>query len=132
MHTDQYLQWDSHHNLIAKYSVVSSLTHRKKVVCTRPDLLTKDLQHLRTALTKYMYLKRALDKFKGKIINNWEDSNTQGENLEEDTSNPSGNTTWRDPNKDKHNKCHIVILYIQGLGGGHQEGLQQIWYPDSF
>ena len=21
MHTDQYLQWDSHHNLVAKYSV---------------------------------------------------------------------------------------------------------------
>ena len=27
-HTDQYLQWDCHHELAAKYSVVSSLTHR--------------------------------------------------------------------------------------------------------
>ena len=26
-HTDQYLQWDSHHNLVAKYSVISTLTH---------------------------------------------------------------------------------------------------------
>ena len=51
-----------------------------------------------------------------KIINNWEDSNTQGKNPEEDTSNPSGNTTWRDPSKDKHNKDHIVIPSIQGLG----------------
>ena len=29
-HTDQYLQWDSHHNLSAKYSVIGTLTHRDK------------------------------------------------------------------------------------------------------
>ena len=33
-HTDQYLQWDSHHNLSAKYSVISTLTHRAKMGCT--------------------------------------------------------------------------------------------------
>ena len=27
-HTDQYLQWDSHHNLADMYSVISTLTHR--------------------------------------------------------------------------------------------------------
>ena len=27
-HTDQSLQWDSHHNLAAKYSVIGTLTHR--------------------------------------------------------------------------------------------------------
>ena len=26
-HTEQYLQWDSHHNLSAKYSVIGTLTH---------------------------------------------------------------------------------------------------------
>ena len=30
-HTDQYLQWDSHHNLSANYSVISTLTHREKL-----------------------------------------------------------------------------------------------------
>ena len=35
MHTDQYLQWDSHHNLAAKYSVISTLTHRARTVCTK-------------------------------------------------------------------------------------------------
>ena len=25
-HTDLYLQWDSHHNLAAKYNVINSLT----------------------------------------------------------------------------------------------------------
>ena len=40
-HTDQYLKWDSHHNLTAKYSVISTLTHRANTVCTGPELLKK-------------------------------------------------------------------------------------------
>ena len=35
-HTDQYLQWDSHHSLSAKYSVIGTLTHWAKTVCTGP------------------------------------------------------------------------------------------------
>ena len=31
-HTDQYLQWDSHHCLAAKYSVIGTLTHRAKTI----------------------------------------------------------------------------------------------------
>ena len=40
-HTDQYLQWDIHHNLVAKYSVISILTLSASTVCTKPELLTK-------------------------------------------------------------------------------------------
>ena len=97
--TDQYLQWHCHHKLTVKYSVVSTLTHRAKVVCTGPELLIKELQHLRKALTKCKYPKWALDKLERKIFNSQEDSNLQGEIPEEDTSNPSGNTTGRDPNR---------------------------------
>ena len=62
------------------------------------------------------YPKWALDKVERKLLNNsQENSNTQGEPSEEDTNN-SGNTTGRDPNKDKHSKDHIVIPYTQGLG----------------
>ena len=39
--TDQYIQWDSHHHLSAKYSVISTLTHRAKTVCGNPELLPK-------------------------------------------------------------------------------------------
>ena len=53
--SDQYLQWDSHHNLVAKYSVISTLTHRARTVCTKPDLLNNEIQHLRKALTKCKY-----------------------------------------------------------------------------
>ena len=52
-----------------------------------------------------------------KFLNNIsENSNTQEELTEEETNNPSSNTIGRDPNKDKHNKGHIVIPYTQGLG----------------
>ena len=40
-HTDQYLQWDSHHHLSAKYSVISTLMHGAKTVCNKPELLQK-------------------------------------------------------------------------------------------
>ena len=45
-HTDHYLQWDSHHNLSAKYSVIGTLTHRAKTVCTRPELFQKNYNTL--------------------------------------------------------------------------------------
>ena len=42
-HTDQFLQWNSHHNLAAKYSVIVTLTHRVRTVCTKPELLYKEM-----------------------------------------------------------------------------------------
>ena len=68
--TDQYLQWDSHHNLTAKYSVISTLTHRAKTVCTGPELINKERQHLRRVLTECKYPKWALDKVERKFLKN--------------------------------------------------------------
>ena len=114
MHSDQYLQWDSHHNLVAKCSV----THRGRTVCIK--LYNKEIQHLRKALTKCKYPKCALDKVERKFINiNQEKSNarnTQGEPSEEDSNKSSSNATEWDPKKDKYSKGHIVIPYIQALG----------------
>ena len=42
-HTDQYLQWDSNHNLAVKYSVIGKFTHRANTVCTAPELLNEEL-----------------------------------------------------------------------------------------
>ena len=47
-HTDQYLQWDSHHNLMAKYSVISLLSQRARTVFTKSECLNKKI-HLRKA-----------------------------------------------------------------------------------
>ena len=50
IHTDQYLKWDSNHNLSAKYSVIGTFTHRANTVCTTPELHNEELEHLREAL----------------------------------------------------------------------------------
>ena len=41
-HTDQYLQWDSHHHLSATFSVIHTLSHRASTVCSKPELLQQE------------------------------------------------------------------------------------------
>ena len=40
-HTDMYLHWDSYHHLAAKYSVINTLRHRAKTVCTTKTVIGK-------------------------------------------------------------------------------------------
>ena len=58
---DQYLQWDSHHHLSTKFSVINTLTHRAQTMCSNPDLLCKEMDHIRKALTQWKYHKWVLD-----------------------------------------------------------------------
>ena len=126
-HTDQYLQWDSHHNLAAKHSMISNLTHRARTVFTKSELLNKELQHLKKALTKCKYPKCALDKVERKFTNiSQENSNV--EPREEDCDSPSGSTTGRDPGKDKYKKG-LYTLYT-GTRREHQEDIWEVWHPD--
>ena len=69
-HADQYLQWDSHHRLSSKYSVIGTLAHRAKVVCTNSELLQDELNHLRRALGKCNYPTWAIKKVQHKVLNN--------------------------------------------------------------
>ena len=66
-HTDQYLQWNSHHYLSAKFSVIHALSHRAKTVFSSPELLQQEKDHLRKALTKCKYPKWALDKVEKRL-----------------------------------------------------------------
>ena len=63
-HTDQYLQWDSYHNLSAKFSVINTLSHRAQTVCSNPELFKQEKEHLRKALTKCKYPKWAWTKWR--------------------------------------------------------------------
>ena len=56
-HTDQYLQWDRHLNMACKYSVINTLTHRAKAVCSSSQLLKEELKHLEEVLTQCKYPK---------------------------------------------------------------------------
>ena len=45
IHTDQYLHWDSFHNLSAKSSVFNTLKLRVQTACANPQLLQKEEEH---------------------------------------------------------------------------------------
>ena len=63
-HTDLYLQWDSHHTIAAKYSVVSTLHHRAKAVCSTQQLLEEEENHLQKVLKENKYPNWALNRVK--------------------------------------------------------------------
>ena len=45
-HTDLYLQWDSHHTIPSKYSVIDTLHHRAQTISSNPQLLQQEEDHL--------------------------------------------------------------------------------------
>ena len=103
-HTDQYVQWDSHHNLSTKYSVIGELTHRGKTVCTRPELFQKEL-HLREALVKCKYLNWAIGRVQNKYIKIWEE-NINNNNLQD--NNPNTNASMdQSAQQGQHQYCTI-------------------------
>ena len=61
-HTDLYLQWDNHHNLACKYSLINTLTHKAKAVCSSSKLLEEELKNLYEVLQQCKYLTRAIIK----------------------------------------------------------------------
>ena len=106
-HTDQYLQWDSHHHLSAKFSVIHTLSHRAKTVCSKPELLQQQMDHLRKALTKCIYPKWALDKVEKRLNKSTSEVN--------DGVNNQGTTVALAVTNEVKSKGHIVIPYTQGL-----------------
>ena len=106
-YTDQYLQWDSHHHLSAKFSVIHTLSHRPSTVCSKPALLQQEKDHLREALTKCKYPKWALDKVEKRLKRSTSEVS--------DGVNNQGTTAAQPVTNEVKNKGHIVIPYTQGL-----------------
>ena len=101
-HSDQYLQWDSNHQLSAKFSVIQTLSHRASTVCSNPELFQKEKDHLRKALTKCKYPKWALDKVEGRL-------NRSSRQVAD-----GGTNNAQAANHEVKNIGHIVIPYTQG------------------
>ena len=124
-HTDQYLQWDSHHSLSSKYSVIGTLTHRAKVVCTNPDSLQGELKQLRSALGKCNYPALAIKRVQQKVLqNNWEyasNNNSTNNNNTSTNNNGSNSINNQDSNptinvqRNKITIGQIVIPYTKSI-----------------
>ena len=97
-HTDLYLQWDSHHTLTSKYSVIGTLQHRAQTICFNPQMLQKEEQHLKTALKKCKYPTWALNRIQMKTKK--QDTNQA----------PTKKTSMNN-----QNKSYIVVPYYIGL-----------------
>ena len=63
-HPNQYLHWDSHHAILPKYSVIGTLFHRAKSICSGPTQLQEEEEHLYRTLKKCKYPTWALNKVK--------------------------------------------------------------------
>ena len=99
-HTDLYVQWDSHHNLACKFSVINTLTHRARAVCSNSELLKTELKHIEEVLSHCKYPKWAID---GTL-------HLQQEGKENRDGRKKGNNT-----NETNRICHIVLPYAQGL-----------------
>ena len=113
-HTDQYLQWDSHHHLSAKFSVIHTVSHRAQTVCSNPELLPKEKAHLRNALTQCKYPKRALDKVERRL-------NRPSREVP-DGANNQGTIGAQPTTNEVKIQGHILIPYTQG----HCESIKKI------
>ena len=117
-HTEQYLKWDSHHSLYAKYHVIGTLTHRAKPVCTTTGLLGEELQHLKEALVRCKYPRWAINKVQNKVKNGkWEEiGNDHVSNTMQDSNGLSNNSQTTATPGGRPSMGHIVLSYVQGLG----------------
>ena len=100
-HIDQYLQWNSHHHLSAKFRVINTLKHRARTVCSNQHLLQEEEDHLNRALKRYKYP-------------NWTLSRANiHQRKKNDTNQGTNNTTSQ---RGSNNRPYIVVPYIQSMG----------------
>ena len=88
-HTNQYLQWESHHAITNKYSIISSLLHRAKHICTN-----QQQSYIQRALSMCKYPDWAINRTKLKM------------------STPKTN---RNNNSRTISRGHITVSYSEGL-----------------
>ena len=108
-HIDIYLQWDSKQPLTSKYIVIGTLQHRAQTICSNPQLLQKEEQHLESVLKKCKYPTWALNKIKI-------------EAKKQATKKATTNQTIT-----YNQKSYIVVPYYSGLSESIKENWQQVW-----
>ena len=99
-HTNQYLHWDSHHAILSKYSMIGTLFHRAKTICSGPTQLQEEKEHLYRILKKCKYSTWALNRVK----------------LRNQTpAHKKNNKRNTNPKNNRDQKPHITVPYHQGM-----------------
>ena len=80
-HTNQYLQWDSQHAIFNKYSIISSLLHWAKHICSNQQLLEEEQTHIKRALSICKYPAWAINRMKLKTSNPKTNNNTNSNTI---------------------------------------------------
>ena len=107
-HTDLYLHWDSHHHLSAKFSVINTLKHRAKTVCSNYHLLKEEEDYLNKALRRCMHSAWGLNR-----VNINQNKNKQGTNKNKTNTNSK--------------KPYIVVPYKQCLSESCRNIYRKLW-----
>ena len=102
-HTHFYIQWDSHHTIEAKYSVVNTLHHRARAVCSNQQVLKEEEEdHLQKVLIENKYPIWALNRVKMKINAPPKQDQNKRDNI--NTNDASGSK-----------KSYMVLPYVKEL-----------------
>ena len=83
------------------------ITQREKAVCNKPDVLQKEMEHHRKALSHCKYPKWAFDRVEEKAYQATSEVNNRAEGQGPTAAQPTANEV--------KTKDHIVITYTQGL-----------------
>ena len=100
-HTDLYLQWDSHHSIAVRYSVINTLHCRAKAVSSNKQLLKEEEDHLQKVLIESKYPIWALNRVKLK---------TKANQAQEQCKQKNTNAKETSGNK----KSYMVLPYVKG------------------
>ena len=115
-HTNQYLQWDSHHSIANKYSVINSLLHRANNICSNQEQKKEELTYVEEALTICKYPSWAIQRVKLK-------KNIQKQNKNNKRTN----------NNIINNRSSITVPYNQGLSKSFKNiEKKKVWHPSTF
>ena len=102
IHTNQYLQWDSSHAISDKYSVISTLFHMDKDVCSTEEQLGEEHSHIEKMLTSCKHPGWAINRMKKTSVP--VKSKNNNSNNKKDTN---SNTINR--------RSYITVPYMEGL-----------------
>ena len=89
------------------FTFTFTLTYRGKTVCNKPELLQKELDHLRKALSHCRYPKWAMDRVERRF--------SQLTSEESNNANTQDTTDAKPTSTETKTKGHIVIPYAHSL-----------------